>query len=136
MASILVIDDDPLVREAVGTMLRVRGHEVTFAKDGKSGIDAALASAFDLAIVDLFMPGIDGLKVIQAIRQSAPRLPMIAASGFMFKGECPPMPNFNAMAEEAGAATTLYKPFRPDALYQAIAKALEARAPKAAAATR
>jgi CheY-like chemotaxis protein len=128
MPRILVIDDDPLVRQAAKIMLNARGHDVTLAEDGKSGIAAAQVSRFDLAIVDLFMPGIDGLEVIKAIRQANPHLPMIAASGFLFDGECPPMPNFDAMAAEVGAVSTLYKPFRPDTLAQAIAKALAATA--------
>lgn len=128
MPKILVIDDDPLVREATGIMLRTRGHEVTLAKDGKDGIENARSGQFDLVIVDLFMPGLNGLKVIETIRRSSPRLPMIAASGFLFDGECPPMPNFEAMAQEAGAISALYKPFRPETLLQAVAKALESTA--------
>ncbi|HJU12615.1 MAG TPA: response regulator [Candidatus Binataceae bacterium] len=128
MLKILVIDDDPLVQEAIGVMLRARGDAVTFAADGKSGIDAALTEAFDLVIVDLFLPGINGLKVIETMRRSAPRLPIIAASGFMFKGEPPTMPNFAPMAAEAGAMATLYKPFRPQALEKAIAQALAGNA--------
>lgn len=128
MPRILVIDDDPLVRQATKILLSARGHQVTVAEDGKSGIEAARTNRFDVAIVDLFMPGLNGLKVIEAIRQANPHLPMIAASGFMFDGECPPMPNFDSMAAEVGAVSTLYKPFRPDTLAQAIARALEATA--------
>ncbi len=128
MASILVIDDDRLVREATETVLRAKGHHVTAAADGESGVAAARSGAFDVAIVDLFMPDIDGLKVMGAIRAANPALPMIAASGFMFGGECPTMPNFESMAAEAGAGFTLYKPFRPDVLLQAVANAI-AKAP-------
>ncbi|HEX3972530.1 MAG TPA: response regulator [Stellaceae bacterium] len=125
MAHILLIDDDRLVREATNVLLRVNGHRATLAADGKSGIEAMGSTKFDLAIVDLFMPGLDGLKVIEAIRQLRPDMPIIVASGFMFKGECPPMPNFEPMAKEAGAVATLYKPFRPDVFLQTIAEALE-----------
>jgi CheY-like chemotaxis protein len=128
MSRILIIDDDALVREATKIILSARGHDVTLAADGKSGIEIARSQCFDVAIVDLFMPGMDGLQVIEAIRRSKPDMPMIAASGFLFGGECPPMPNFDAMAAEAGALTTLYKPFRPEALLLAIATALETTA--------
>jgi CheY-like chemotaxis protein len=124
---ILVIDDDPLVSETTKVILRAHGHEVTVANNGKSGIETAKLQKFDLAIVDLFMPDIDGLKVIEAIRPSNPQMAMIAASGFMFDGDCPPMPEFESMAAEAGAITTLYKPFRPNTLLQAITKATENR---------
>jgi CheY-like chemotaxis protein len=124
MRRILVIDDDKLVREMARILLAAQGYDVVLAAGGAAGIEAARSSQFDVAIVDLFMPDIDGLKVMETIRQSAPNLPMIAASGFMFDGTCPPMPNFETMAAEAGAVTTLYKPFRQGALLQAVEQAL------------
>lgn len=124
MPTILIVDDDRLVREATRAVLAAKGYAVVFAEDGQAGIAAAAAGQFDLAIVDLFMPGIDGLKVIETIRRSNPALPMIAASGFMFGGACPEMPNFETMAAEAGARATLYKPFRPDGLLRAVEQAL------------
>jgi CheY-like chemotaxis protein len=125
MPKILIIDDDRLVRESAKIIFNVKGYEVVVAEDGKSGIELAQSDQFDLAIVDLFMPGMDGLQVIETIRKSNPSMPMIAASGFMFGGDCPTMPNFEAMASEAGAISTLYKPFRPDALLQAAEKAIQ-----------
>src|SRR5665213_650687 len=126
MPNILIIDDDKLVREATRTLLTAGGYEVVAVEDGKAGIAAAKAGQFDLAIVDLFMPGMDGLKVIEAIRQFSPNLPMIVASGFMFGSECPQMPEFERMANEAGALSALYKPFRPKGLLQAVEKAIGA----------
>ena len=67
MARILVIDDDALVREATKVLLHTRHHEVTLAENGKAGVEAARESDFDLAIVDLFMPDMDGLHVIEAV---------------------------------------------------------------------
>ena len=74
---------------------------------------------FDLAIVDLFMPGMDGLETTKGLRQLDPGMPIIAVSGFMFPDECPEMPHFSSMAKEAGALATLYKPFRRHELLQA-----------------
>lgn len=128
MPNILIIDDDKMVCEATRILLQSRGYGVTVALDGKSGIEAIRAGGIDLAIVDLFMPNIDGLKVMQAIRHSNPNLPMIAASGFMFDGQCPQMPGFDAMANAAGAAFTLYKPFRPQEILRVVEQALGASA--------
>jgi CheY-like chemotaxis protein len=128
MPNILIIDDDKLVGEATQILLRASGYNVTVAQDGKSGIEAISAGRFDLAIVDLFMPDMNGLKVMEAIRQSNPTMPMIAVSGFMFGGACPPMPEFEAMAIEAGATSTLYKPFRPPQLLQAVERAMRTTA--------
>jgi CheY-like chemotaxis protein len=126
MAHILIIDDDKLVRESVQIMLQGRGHKVSSTSDGRSGIDTALAGGFDLAIVDLFIGDMDGLAVMKAIRQAKPDLPMIAASGFMFRGNCPQMPEFERLAFEAGATSTLYKPLRPKEVLSAIDGALSA----------
>ncbi|MGB6540064.1 MAG: response regulator [Xanthobacteraceae bacterium] len=124
MPHILVIDDDKLVREATQILLRARGYEVSVAADGKSGIAAAEAGRFDVVIVDLFMPEMDGLSVMRAIRRAKPTMPMIAASGFMLGGRCESMPGFEDMVSEAGAACALYKPFKPDEIFQAIEKAM------------
>jgi CheY-like chemotaxis protein len=125
MPRILIIDDDKLVREATQILLRAKGYDVAVAENGTSGIEAIKAGTFDLAIVDLFMPDMDGLKVMEIIRQEKPTLPMIAASGFMFGGQaCPAMPGFKDMAAEAGAVTTLYKPFRPHDVLCAVEQAI------------
>lgn len=124
MPHILIIDDDHLAGDAAQILLRARGYDVTLAHDGASGIEAISAGQFDLALVDLFMPKLNGLEVMKAIRQSNPNIPMIAMSGFMFSGACPEMPGFEAMATEAGAASTLYKPFRPGEILQAIERAI------------
>jgi len=125
MPNILIIDDDKLVCEATSILLRSKGHQVTTANDGHSGIDAAKAGAFDLAIVDLFMPDMDGMVVMNALRDVDPKIVMIAASGFMFGGRCPEMPGFEAMANEAGATATLYKPFRPAEVVSVVEQALK-----------
>ena len=126
MPSVLIVDDDRLVRETVRILLSARGYEVVLAESGKAGIEIGRSHSFDVAIVDLFMPDVDGLQVIGAIHQSNPNLPIIAASGFMFGNNqaCPEMPDFNSMAVEAGAVSTLYKPFRPDALLNEVARAV------------
>jgi CheY-like chemotaxis protein len=134
--SILIIDDDRLVRETTQILLRARGYDVAVAENGKAGIEAIRTGQFDTAIIDLFMPDMDGLKVVEAIRQINPSIPIIIASGFMFSGECPPMPGFETMAAEAGAVLTLYKPLRPKDVLQAVNTALATPAARAGAGLR
>lgn len=134
MTRLLLIDDDEAVREATEMLLTAKGYDVVAAPNGMAGVEAVKVGVFDLAIVDLFMPDMDGLETTKALRQHAPALPVIAVSGFMLGGDrLLEMPNFDAMANEAGAMSTLYKPFRPDALLQAIETALNGPAPLAAA---
>jgi two-component system KDP operon response regulator KdpE len=65
---ILVVDDDPQILRAVRTSLRGRGYEVATAGNGETALDAAGRSAFDLVILDLSLPGIDGHEVIRRLR--------------------------------------------------------------------
>jgi CheY-like chemotaxis protein len=127
MARILIIDDDEAVRKATSIVLESHGFDVLAAENGQAGIEAIKAGSFDVVIVDLFMPGMDGLATTRAIHQHSPATPIIAVSGFMFRGRCPSMPDFHPMATEAGAVATLYKPLRPNELMQAVADAMGAR---------
>lgn len=124
MPRILIIDDDAAVREATRIVLVANRYEVITADSGHSGLDVLRKNAVDLVILDVFMPGMDGLTVATAIHREHPGLPTIAVSGFMFGGQCPIMPGFDAMAAEAGAIATLYKPFTPPELIRVIEKAL------------
>ncbi|MGH6726825.1 MAG: response regulator [Pseudolabrys sp.] len=128
MASILIIDDDEAVRAATKILLEANGFEAVAVADGKSGVAAISQRPFDLVIVDLFMTGMNGLETTKAIREISPRVPIVAASGFMFGGSCPEMPDFGAMAVEAGATATLYKPFHPKEFLKTIRDAMRVAA--------
>jgi CheY-like chemotaxis protein len=126
MPRILVIDDDTLVRKSASILLSAHGFDVVAVADGQAGVDAIKIAPYDVVIVDLFVPGMDGLQTTAAIHRHSPATPVIAVSGFMFRGDDsrPDMPNFDDMAREAGAVATLYKPFRPAELLGAIRKAI------------
>ena len=132
MARILVVDDDVLVRLAVKSMLEHVGHAVVLAECGHDGAAAIEAFAFDLAIVDVFMPGMNGLDTIRLFRQSAPNLPIIVISGYAFRHAGGPAPDFFRMAVDLGAAACLHKPFTPAQLLHAVQTCDIARASKLA----
>ncbi len=71
MARVLVVDDDPTVREVVVSYLRASGHEVDEAADGEHALKLARGQIVDLIVLDLMLPGIDGLEVCRQIRQSS-----------------------------------------------------------------
>jgi CheY-like chemotaxis protein len=131
MARILVIDDDDTVREATASFLESERFDVVAAADGASGIEEIKKGRFDVVVVDIFMPGMDGLETTRAIRQLDAAVPVIAVSGFMLGNWRLEMPNFDAMAAEVGAFWTLYKPFRPAVLLQTIQEALGGAKPAA-----
>jgi CheY-like chemotaxis protein len=124
MPRILVVDDDLSVRVATQTLLEREGYDVVVADSGRNGIEAITSASFDAVIVDIFMPGMDGLDTIKAFNRQAPGVPVIAMSGFMFRNSSAPAPDFLGMSTKLGAAYSLHKPFRPGELIKAIESCL------------
>jgi CheY-like chemotaxis protein len=120
MARILVIDDEVCVRNAIRLILEHRGHHVVVAECGQRGVDAIEAYAFDAMIVDIFMPGMDGFQTIKILRQSAPKVAIIAISGYAFREASWPMPDFLKMACDLGATSCLRKPFQAWEIIKAV----------------
>ena len=82
--TVLLIDDEPFIQDIVGMMLEGLGYEVLLAADGSEGVRlvATHRNKILLILCDLSMPGMDGWQTISAIRQIAPELPVILASGY------------------------------------------------------
>jgi CheY-like chemotaxis protein len=80
-ARLLVIEDDPLVREMLADALGSSGYAVIAAPDGREAVRRCRVERVDLVIVDLYMPEQDGLETIRALRAELPELPIIAISG-------------------------------------------------------
>jgi len=78
---ILVVDDEKPVRETLAALLRQEGYNVVVAEGGHSAVEAIEVFTFGLVIVDIFMPGMNGLETIQVFRTGAPTVPIIAMSG-------------------------------------------------------
>jgi CheY-like chemotaxis protein len=89
MARILVVDDTEAGLDLVGYLVRVRGHELTFARSGEEAVESALASMPDLILMDLQMPGMNGYEALRAIQESShPDLcPVLALTAFAMVGE-------------------------------------------------
>jgi DNA-binding NtrC family response regulator len=128
MPRILVIDDDVSVRFAAQTLLELEGYEVVVADGGRNGLAKIATAAFDAVIVDIFMPGMDGLQTIKAFKRQAPDVPVIAMSGFTFRDASKAAPNFLGMSTKLGAAYSLQKPFRSRELLDAVAACLNGNA--------
>jgi len=125
VSRILVVDDEEAVRTLIELILGCDGHHVEVAGNGQAGVDAVSDTPFDLAFVDLLMPGKDGMRTIAEIRRIAPLLPIVAMSGR------------SPAHEPAGAAPAavyrpaapsaihwLHKPFEPDRLREVVQIAL------------
>jgi DNA-binding response OmpR family regulator len=127
MVRALVIDDDRLVGAAIQTILARKGIETTLALNAHAGFQAFASSGFDVVIVDIFMPGMNGLEIITVIRRQAPTIPLIAMSGFRFRYATGSGPDFLEMAVTLGATSCLRKPFAPQQLLGAINAVLRDR---------
>ena len=128
MPHILVVDDDPMVCAAIEAYLVRHNFQVTIADGGEAGLRALESVAFDLMIVDIFMPHMRGFESIRLFHDHAPAIPLIAMSGYAFADLNSPAPDFLRMALELGAARCLRKPFTSEALLTVVNECLaEAR---------
>jgi DNA-binding response OmpR family regulator len=125
MTRVLVIEDDQSVGAAIQMMLACKGCETVLAPDANAGVEAFKSSKFDVVMVDIFMPGVDGLKTIKGIRERAPSMPIVAMTGFRFRDSMGPGLDVLGMAAELGATSCLRKPFAPEQLMVAINSGLD-----------
>jgi CheY-like chemotaxis protein len=111
--SILVVEDDAIVRTLIKRVLAARGFSVQDVADGRVALDLARHGAFDLVITDLVMPEVEGLETIRLLKREQPSLEILAVSG-AYGGA------FLHAAELLGARATLAKPFDADTLIAAV----------------
>jgi CheY-like chemotaxis protein len=126
MASILVIDDDVAVLATVKILLERNAHAVEAVDNSRAGLKLFETQKFDLLIVDIFMPGMDGFETMNLVRQSRPEVPVIVMSGHQFQSGTERKPDFLYMATKLGAVSSLQKPFRPNDLLNVVAGSLSA----------
>ena len=116
-ASVLVIDDDPDVRDFIVASLGDYGYRVREAADGEDGLAAFAEERPDLVILDFAMPGLSGGEVAARILKLVRGQPILFVSGYS---------ESEAIKRAAPHAQMLAKPFRPDALDAAVREALSA----------
>jgi CheY-like chemotaxis protein len=126
VARILIVDDDPAVQATIKILLDRAGHSVVAASDGRKGLAIFEAGDFDLLLLDIFMPGMDGLETMRLIHAQQPLIPIIVISGRPIAPDPASGPDFLSMATKLGAISSLQKPFKPAALLAAVAGCLEA----------
>ena len=117
MGSILVVDDEASVRDLLATVLTRAGYEVLEAPDGIRAVEQMQRRPCDLVLMDLVMPGQEGIETIRAMLQQWPDLKIIAMSG-AFGGE------FLDVAEKLGARASLLKPMSSRSLLESIRRVM------------
>lgn len=122
MAHILVVDDDPVLRQVITLALEGAGHSVLRCENGRKAVEFLSHQAADLLITDIIMPEMDGVETVRAVRRLQPQLPILAISG---GGSFDPG-DYLGLAQAFGATEVLPKPFLPAQLIERVAKLLAA----------
>ncbi|MFP4200743.1 MAG: response regulator, partial [Clostridia bacterium] len=118
--SIIVMDDEESIRLGCEKVLDREGFEVTVAPDGEVGWDLLRKGDFDLALIDLKMPGIDGMGILGLIKENLPDVVAIVITGYA---------SYETAVEtvKLGAYDYIPKPFTPDELRNVVRRGLERR---------
>jgi two-component system KDP operon response regulator KdpE len=118
---VLVVDDEPQIRRALGINLRARGYEVDLAEDGEQALALAASGHPDVVVLDLGLPGINGVEVIRGLRGWS-RVPIVVLSVRDAEAD-------KVAALDAGADDYVTKPFGMDELLARLRAALRRTAP-------
>ena len=121
MSRVLVVDDEPQILRALGINLRARGYEVDLAPDGERALDVAARHHPDVVVLDLGLPGIDGVDVIRGLRGWS-QVPIVVLSVRDAEGD-------KVAALDAGADDYVTKPFGMDELLARLRAALRRTTP-------
>jgi DNA-binding response OmpR family regulator len=114
--TICLIEDDELVRERIAMQLAELGYHVLQADDGDQGLAIIERDRPDAAVIDILMPGKDGLETITAMRRVSPGIRIVAVSG---GGRVGPRIYLD-LAKQVGADATLVKPISTEDLRAAV----------------
>ena len=112
---VLVAEDNPVNQEVARALLQRRGHDVTLVENGRLAVEAVQGGGFDVVLMDVQMPEMDGLAATRAIRALSAHasIPIIAVTAHALAEE-------HARCLAAGMQACVVKPFRPDALFAVV----------------
>src|SRR5215475_15476658 len=118
--TILVIDDEEIMREILETLLTREGYDVRLASSGQEGLEMARAAPFDAAIVDIMMPGLNGIETLDELKRIDEDLAVLIITAYASVESA-------IAAMKNGAFDYITKPFKNDEVLVVVRNALERR---------
>jgi len=118
--SILVVDDEDIMREILEKLLTREGYHVRVAASGEEGLEFAKSFPFDAVIVDVMMPGMDGLTLLEELKKLDEELPILMVTAFASVETA-------IAAMKRGAFDYITKPFKNDEVLVVVRNAVERR---------
>jgi len=118
LGMIHIIDDEPIIHEVLGDLLTSEGYEVEMSSSGEEALDKHAGQEYDLVLLDLLMPGIDGIEVLKQLKKINPSLVIIIITAYASLESA-------ISAMKMGAFDYIQKPFKHDELLLTVKRALE-----------
>ena len=119
-ANILIVDDEKVIQDSCEQILKKEGYKVKVASDGKEALHMFKEELFHVVVLDIKLPGMDGIEVLSKIKEESPETPVVIMTGFASIESA-------VDALKSGAFDYLSKPFTPEELRISVRKALENR---------
>jgi DNA-binding response OmpR family regulator len=119
MPHVLLIEDDALVRKLLEKRLQLAGWQVTALRDGRDALGMCQRLRPDLILLDLGLPHVDGLHVVEMLRDHGIAQPVLVLTGYE-------LPHLRAIVQGTGANDLVQKPYDPDALLDRMRSLLAA----------
>ncbi len=116
--NILIVEDDANIRETLSTILKQKGYETDTAKNGQQAIQKSKAKFFNLALLDIKLPDMDGTKLLLTMHENLPKMMKIMITGY------PSLENA-VEAVNQGADAYIIKPVKPEKLLALIEEKLK-----------
>ena len=110
----LVVDDDRLMATTLGEILSLKGWDVAVAHDGAAAVNATLSGAFDVVLMDIKMPGMDGVAALRAIKTARPSIQVVLMTAYA-------APEMISEAERQGVREVVTKPLNIPRLLEMLA---------------
>ena len=110
---VLVIDNEDVICDACHMVLSEMGHRVDYFKTGKSGLHAVRLHSYDLVLLDMKLPDMDGMDILRTLKDEMPSLSVIVMTGYSTVSNA-------VQAMKLGVADYLSKPFTDDELIQSV----------------